>query len=405
MIAAVHLYRRRDGNTFIEAHVSALDRSGDAPAASLNPDPQLGAIGSQAGQPRLYFVGWLRVFLISLVVAHHAGQPYGPTGGSWPVEDPVNAEWLGPFFGVNAAFFMGFFFLIAGYFTGPSYDRKGGAAFVRDRLIRLGIPLVFFTFFVFGPLVCILSNPPEGFLACYFGTYIGRWQIEMGPLWFIAQLLVYDLIYALWRATLGRGSPTRAYRPPGDREILLYTLALAIIDVLVRTVFPQDAWIRILGLVPAEPAHMPQYVSLFVIGIVAGRGQWFTRLPSAVGVRWFVIGVVAFLIAGFADFIPVDFWLVWGFLEAFVCVGLILGLTVLFRRYGDRPGRWLDRLDGSVYGVYLVHFFVVWALQAAILNAPLSATAKFAIVTAAALVISFSLVAALRQVPVIRRII
>ena len=62
----------------------------------------------------LYFVQWLRVFLISLVVAHHAGQPYGPTGGEWPVDDPVSSPWLGPFFALNAAFFMGFFFLLSG---------------------------------------------------------------------------------------------------------------------------------------------------------------------------------------------------------------------------------------------------------------------------------------------------
>ncbi len=356
---------------------------------------------------RLYFVQWLRVFLISLVVAHHAGQPYGPTGGAWPLHDPVNAEWLGPFFGVNAAFFMGFFFLIAGYFTPGSYDRKGGTVFVRDRLIRLGIPLLFFVFLVFGPLVCALGEPQEGFLACYFGTYIGHWQIEMGPLWFIAQLLAYSLIYALWRAASRRPvrSTGHGYAPPGDREVLVYTLALAVADVLVRAVFPQDVWVRILWLVPAEPAHMPQYVSLFVIGIVAGRGHWFTELPSAIGKRWFAVGVVAFLIAGFAGRLPVDFGLVWGFLEAFICVGMILGLTVFFRRYCDKPGRWLARLDGNVYGVYLIHFFVVLSLQIAILAAPLSATAKFAVVTAAGLVISFSLVAALRRIPLVRRVV
>jgi surface polysaccharide O-acyltransferase-like enzyme len=150
---------------------------------------------------------------------------------------------------------------------------------------------------------------------------------------------------------------------------------------------------------------MPQYVSLFIIGIIAGRGRWFVALPSAIGVRWFAVGVAAFLIAGFADRLPVDFGLVWGFLEAFICVGLILGLTVFFRRYFNRPGRWLDRLDGNVYGVYLIHFFVVWALQIAILGAQWSATAKFAIVTAAAVVISFSIVAALRQIPPVRRIV
>ena len=107
---------------------------------------------------RLYFVQWLRVFLISLVVAHHAGQAYGPTGGKWPVHDAAQAPWLVPFFALNAAYFMGFFFLIAGYFTAGSYDRKGGSAFVRDRVIRLGIPLLFFVFVVFGPVMYFINS-------------------------------------------------------------------------------------------------------------------------------------------------------------------------------------------------------------------------------------------------------
>ena len=69
-----------------------------------------GKTGVAAPAGRLYFVQWRRVFLVSLVVAHHAGQPYGPTGGEWPVDDPVSSPWLGAFFAFNAAFFMGFFF-------------------------------------------------------------------------------------------------------------------------------------------------------------------------------------------------------------------------------------------------------------------------------------------------------
>jgi peptidoglycan/LPS O-acetylase OafA/YrhL len=48
----------------------------------------------EAAEP-LYFVQWLRVVLIVLVVAHHAGQPYGPGGGEWPVDDPVESPWPG----------------------------------------------------------------------------------------------------------------------------------------------------------------------------------------------------------------------------------------------------------------------------------------------------------------------
>lgn len=65
---------------------------------------------------RLIFMDNLRVFLMVLVVAHHAAQPYGPTGGDWLIFNPERAAILGPFFAVNAAFFMGLFFFIAGYF-------------------------------------------------------------------------------------------------------------------------------------------------------------------------------------------------------------------------------------------------------------------------------------------------
>jgi glucan biosynthesis protein C len=41
---------------------------------------------------------------------------------------------------------MGLLFLISGYFSPQSLDRKEPARFVRDRLIRLDIPLVVFYF-------------------------------------------------------------------------------------------------------------------------------------------------------------------------------------------------------------------------------------------------------------------
>ena len=83
--------------------------------------------------------------------------------------------------------------------------------------------------------------------------------------------------------------------PPGDVAVALYVLALAVVDFAVRFPFPQDRWIDVLWLVPTEPAHLPQYASLFVIGLVAGRGRWFEAIDCGFGARWFAVGVVAFL--------------------------------------------------------------------------------------------------------------
>lgn len=375
----------------------------------------------QTGQ--LYFVQWLRVILISLVVAHHAAQPYGPTGGEWPIDDPVSNNWLGAFFLLNSAFFMGFFFFISGYFVSGSYDRKGGLAFVRDRVTRLGVPLVLVCLFLFGPITYLGSGSQDGFVDFLLFQYIGQWQIEMGPLWFIAQLLTLSIVYALWRAiTSAQNAWTpRAFSTPRNRAILAYALALGIAGMGVRSFFQQDYWVDILGVIPAELVHAPQYWSLFFIGIMAGRGEWLEHLPSSLGPKWLAIGFAAFVIALLTQpFMPLlprgdlrnamtslgEQWgILWGLLEAFICVGFIVGLSVVFRDRFSTRNKWMERLDQNAFGVYLFHVFILVGLQGAILNIDLSAQAKFAIVTIAGLIISFLNSALIRLIPAVRRFI
>lgn len=43
---------------------------------------------------RLYFIDNIKIALIMLVVAHHAGQAYGP-GGWWYFIEDESINWLG----------------------------------------------------------------------------------------------------------------------------------------------------------------------------------------------------------------------------------------------------------------------------------------------------------------------
>jgi len=65
---------------------------------------------------RLYFVDHIKVALTMLVIAHHASQAYTPLGGAWVISNPTKSAVLMPTAAVNAAFFMGLFFLISGFF-------------------------------------------------------------------------------------------------------------------------------------------------------------------------------------------------------------------------------------------------------------------------------------------------
>ena len=372
--------------------------------------------------PRLAWIDALRGLLAVLVVAHHAGQPYGG-GGDWPVLETARSDALGAFFAVNAAFFMGLFFLIAGSFLPGAYDRVGSGPFLRDRVLRLGAPLVVFGLAVFGPITFLAYRDEGGrlpFGAFFVREYLAGRQVEFGHLWFLAHLLVYATAYVLWRRLRDRSaSPARPGGwMPGHRAIVAFTLALAALTFLVRIRYPIDRWERLLGIVPAEPAHLPQYLSLVVIGVAAGRGDWLRRLPAATGFAWLRIGLAAVALryayasvagdglprlvaTGGADWRS----LVWSAWEAVICVGLCIGLLTLARERLTQPGRLLRTLGANSYAIYVVHIWALVPLQVALVGVALPPLAKFALVCLVGIPLSVAVAALGRRLPGVRRLL
>ncbi len=122
------------------------------------------AVLKTAPTSRIYFLDNLKVLLAVLVVLHHAAQPYGPGGGWWIASEPYNIldfVVLGIFMAVNASFFMGLFFMISAYFVPSSLERKGAAKFMKDRLVKLGVPILIFMIVVFPVMGYLLDGTAE----------------------------------------------------------------------------------------------------------------------------------------------------------------------------------------------------------------------------------------------------
>jgi hypothetical protein len=105
--------------------------------------PAVTRAASDAPTTRLFFIDHLRVALIILVALHHIAVIYAANSPFYylePAYQDVPAVVILVFFELfNQAYFMGFFFLLSGYFTPGSFDRKGPRLFLRDRLVRLGV--------------------------------------------------------------------------------------------------------------------------------------------------------------------------------------------------------------------------------------------------------------------------
>jgi len=350
----------------------------------------------QAAGSRLYYVDNLRTFLAILVVMHHAGQPYGPGGGWWiPAEapQPIDTLVLGAFFAINMSFFMGLFFMVSAYFVPGSYDRKGAGTFFKDRLVRLGIPLVLFSLLVFPAMFYLLHGVGvTSFGDYYLNTYLSIEGLLKGQgftvwhLWFLEQLLIFSAFYVLWRkATGGKKSPQK--KPfPGDLALAAFAVALGLAMFTVRIIFPINVWLPFISL---EPAHYPEYVALFAAGIVAYRNDWLNRIPTATAKRWGYITALACL-ALFPIFIIFGNGLVAGGLtlsslalslwEAVVCTGMCISLVALFKDRYNVQGGISKALSDSSFTVYLIHIPIIVFLQCLLIGVGIPPLAKFAIV-------------------------
>ncbi len=310
---------------------------------------------------RTPFIDHLRVAMTALVVFHHAAITYGASGGWYLYEAPRGSSpSLTLFTAANQAFFMGFFFLIAGYFTPGSLDRKGPARFAADRLLRLGVPLLVFGFLL-DPFTVALAhahNPPA--LLSYWTWLIAHGRFSSGPLWFAEALLIFAALYMLFSA-LQRPSVAAEPCPrlPGHPAILFSAVAVGGAAFALRLFFPVGISISNLQI-----GYFASYAFLFAIGIVAARGRWLERVTWRLAAPWLLVSALAFgTLVGFAHFAGktgyAGGWsveaLFYAFFEPFFAWGVILGLLWLFRARVNHSTGFTRFLSARAYTVYVIH--------------------------------------------------
>jgi surface polysaccharide O-acyltransferase-like enzyme len=373
---------------------------------------------------RMLFIDNIRVFLTILVILHHLMIIYAGSGSFLYTEgrqDTLTAV-LGTWFcAVNQAYFMGFFLLIAAYFVPGSYDRKGARPFLKDRLIRLGIPLLVYSWII-SPLTWSVINYVtrgqamswEQFLPGAGGTLIGH-----GPLWFVEVLLVFTAIYVAWRRLFRPNAPVPPVKTdsrfPSSKAIVLFAVLLAAVSFVVRLWYPTGWEFSLLNL---QFPFFAQYIVLFVVGLIAYRRNWLASLSDATGKRWLVVAIVLILmfvpmaVAGGAmetdePFRGGLYWqaAAYALWESFVCVGMCIGLTYLFRRYANRQGRLTRFLSPNAYTAYIIHAPIITFTALALRNVDAYPLLKFGLAMLIALPLCFVVSNLIRKLPYTDRVL
>jgi peptidoglycan/LPS O-acetylase OafA/YrhL len=385
-------------------------------------------------------MGYLRAFVTVLVVAHHAliaYHPDAPAAGqlgwnsssmlwsAFPVIDAQRVPGFGLLIGINDIFFMSLMFFISGLFVWSSLQRKGTLGFIRDRIVRLGLPFAVAASLL-APLAyypAYLQNGGTPGLEAYWAAWTALPAWPAGPAWFIWVLLAFGILAAFVYAIAPRfGDALGRLSANADRRPAAYVRSLIVVSALgymaMNVYLGYDAWVH-WGPFFVQAGRILHYAVYFFAGIGVGAfgleqglldaggklaRRWWLWLPASLIA--FVALTAAFLTALSIKFEPLIAWTpLLCTLFAITCATLSFALVSFFLRFFKRSGPVFDSLSRNAYGIYLLHYaYAIWT-QYALLNAPLSGLEKGGIVFATTLILSWATTALLRSFPTIARVI
>jgi peptidoglycan/LPS O-acetylase OafA/YrhL len=366
----------------------------------------------------------LRGYVILMVLAFHSfvaymasqplsAPPFDAPPYDWMAHPIIDSDrWLG--FDLFGAFqflhLMQLMFFLSGLFVWPSLMRKGMATFLRDRVVRLGVPFVVGVFLLmpvaYFPVYRVSAVDPSW--SGFWSQWIALPFWPSGPIWFLWFILVLNVVAAglYWLAPrsgelLGRLSAYAGNHP--ERFFISLVIISALAYLPLAALFEPWQWVE-LGPFAIQPSLAPQYAVYFLAGLAVGApgiDQGLLRSDAMLAQRW-----ALWLVGAFAAFV---LWIVSAALIAKGHDGALPGLRIarelgvilfaasacfasaaFFLRFAAMRRRILGSISENAYGIYLFHYvFVIWT-QYALLDVPMPAVAKGAIVLSVTLALSWA---------------
>lgn len=304
----------------------------------------------------------LRAFLMIIGIPYHVAMAYR-ANDVWIVnarEGDLIFTWMA---GVIHLFRMPAFFVIAGYFATLLLLRRAPQDWLKNRLIRLGLPFLA-CLLTFNPLLNLFTELSNfhlwGALASWEKNSLVSGGYWVRHLWFIIVLLYLCMM----AAGLSKLAPatSRAELPHQRDAWLAKHMPLALIAIGVLVGIWQAGAIElfyIAGLatnIPQEILRLDQLISYapwFALGWIICRAPQFREAlhrPSPLLATIALISIVLYLQVG-RDVHPMTE----RFIGTIAAITMTQILVAAFKRFADQPHPLVQALVSGAFVIYLVH--------------------------------------------------
>jgi Acyltransferase family len=343
-----------------------------------------------APQERIHYVDWLRVLIVYGIALYHISLVFAAT--TWLVSNRQHIFLATLFSGFTFTWGIPAMFLIAGAGSWFALRSRSAAAFIKERFLRLVLPLIAGVALL-TPLQRFLvsHNPPPGLSALpgFYSSLFTHIHLDQAlqwvglyslHLWFLAYLFAVSMICLpaiVWMKS-SRSTPAiqkllqLSMRRGG---VLIFALPLCVVQGALRWQIGQyEGWADILG-----------YVVVFILGALFISDRRFEECIRRDIVITLATGIAGALALGamvelnIASSIPWRFLfgLIWG-LNTWCWLVAVLYLGI---RWLNVPNRAITYASESALPFYVIHHPIVLGAASFVVTWSIGAWAKFGVIT------------------------
>lgn len=323
---------------------------------------------------RIHALDALRASMMLLGIVLHAAVPFAASVGAAGigVEDVSRAH---PAFdalvGFIHAFRMPAFFAVAGFFGALLLYERGALAMIKNRFLRIGVPLALGTLILWPLSVtgsAFASMAIAGMAlehAFAFALAADKLPLKPAHLWFLWYLLVMSA--GAWLVARGTAAVRGGRLPalPSGKRAAAVALILAAATLIFT---PRMGETGIPGFA-IDWSLMAFYAAFYAFGMLCygERG-----ILAALGKRWLLLVALGTLLFAFSG--------KYGAGAALASWVLSAGVIGAFLRFANGERAWVRYLADGAYWIYLVHLPLALFLMGLAYPLPLPAPIAYALV-------------------------
>jgi peptidoglycan/LPS O-acetylase OafA/YrhL len=385
------------------------------------------AVQSTTGDSKEYyqFFDPIRITAMLCVVLYHAVIAYSRATPQFPIHDSDPIAFCDYVRWIFDVFMMPIFFFIAGFFSIPSLKSRNLTSFYMGKLKRIGLPWLAVMICLIAPILIFAQKLRPAFihreiisfgdvLIGMFKGFVLPWnpsyQSNQGHLWYLSLLLfffiVLGIIYKVREKQAGPFTIKNRSQVSSEKSVvillLVFGLLMSIVYFIMLMLIPKIDDFVFWGFLVFEPTKLVFYAGYFALGAyIYSKNRFIKEQNIGHIIFWtviLVISLVAFLVIGkeilversIPKVFPLASLVLYSVARSMFCLSVFIVLVFLATRFWHSTPDFAKKLSQNSYHIYIIHFFIVLALQAALIKWQGGPTwLKLAIVFFTALIISY----------------